>query len=84
MNKWKCDLSFPLQALAFRGEEIEPPRACGVSLLLLSAGVKRLSLQCTLWFIGVSVRYDTSDQEQLYIEYLSIDIQIATSRYITE
>jgi len=29
------DRSFSLQALAFRGEEIEPPRACGVSLLLL-------------------------------------------------
>jgi hypothetical protein len=27
--------SFSLQALAFRGEEIELPRACGVSLLLL-------------------------------------------------
>ncbi len=29
------DRSFSLQTLAFRGEEIESPRACGVSLLLL-------------------------------------------------
>ncbi|MBP1943678.1 hypothetical protein J2Z26_003459 [Bacillus luteolus] len=44
------DRSFALQALAFRGEEVEPPRrfACGVSTFpLLPAGVKCLSLQST-------------------------------------
>ncbi|MEW5571234.1 hypothetical protein [Rossellomorea marisflavi] len=40
--------SLPLQGFAFRGEQVEPPRACGVSIIPLSAGVKSLSLQPTL------------------------------------
>ncbi len=47
------DRSFPLQALAFRGEEVKPPRAlpCGVSTFPLSpAGVKCLPLQSTLCY----------------------------------
>ncbi|WP_317947568.1 hypothetical protein [Rossellomorea marisflavi] len=40
-----------LQALAFRGEEVEPPqlRFRGLDLSSIPVGVKRLSLQCTLW-----------------------------------
>ncbi|KMK92374.1 hypothetical protein VL03_17090 [Rossellomorea marisflavi] len=45
------DRSFPLQALAFRGEEVEPPqlRFRGLDLSSIPVGVKRLPLQCTLW-----------------------------------
>ncbi|MBV6685796.1 hypothetical protein KV679_19075 [Bacillus sp. JRC01] len=32
---FKQDRSFALQVLAFRGEHVEPPRACGVSIILL-------------------------------------------------
>ncbi|WP_222864126.1 hypothetical protein, partial [Rossellomorea marisflavi] len=34
MVLWK-GLAFPLRVAAFRGEGVEPPRACGVSPLLL-------------------------------------------------
>jgi hypothetical protein len=44
--------SFPLQALDFRGEEVEPPqlRFRGLDLSSIPVGVKRLPLQCTLWW----------------------------------
>ncbi|WP_175989827.1 hypothetical protein [Bacillus sp. Marseille-Q1617] len=52
MNEgFMLDRFFLLQALAFRGEEVEPPRhsACGVSTFPLSpVGVKCLPLQSTL------------------------------------
>jgi hypothetical protein len=55
------DRSFPLQALSFRGEEVEPPRAlpCGVSTFpLFPAGVKCLPLQSTLCYYTISISFD--------------------------
>ncbi|KON85095.1 hypothetical protein AF331_14040 [Rossellomorea marisflavi] len=70
------DRSFPLQALAFRGEEVEPPqlRFRGLDLSSIPVGVKRLSLQCTLCF-HKSERWSviacilTNNKAQISFEY---------------
>ncbi|MEW4219106.1 hypothetical protein Q0O04_07425 [Rossellomorea marisflavi] len=48
--RWKVVRSFLLQALAFRGEEVEPPRLRfrGLEHSSFPVGVKRLPLQSTL------------------------------------